>query len=113
MLQSKAKVCLVIEIYHFLSGNLCSATTICSTAKWNPKMVIRKLCGTSSTRSSCQKTYLHKVRLVNILDGYCFFTDCSSQCIKSNGASVVEFYYSLKQLSVCIIKTQLVNFKLS
>ena len=79
--------------------------------KGDAKVIVCKLCDASSTRRSCQESYLHEIGLVYILNGHGFLADCGCQGIKSNRASCIILDYCLEQSTVDIVKTKLVNFK--
>ena len=75
-------------------------------------MLIGKTCGASSSRSSCEKSYLKQIGLVNVLEGDRLLADGSGKRIKSDGTAVVYLYNRFKHSPVDVIKTERVYLKL-
>ena len=44
----------------------------------------------SAPRCSADKTYLQKIRFIDILDCYSLFTDCRRKCFKSDRTAVIK-----------------------
>ena len=65
----------------------------------------------SASRCSANKTYLQKIRFIDIFDCYSLFTDCRRKRFKSDRTAVVKTNDCLKHSSVVAVKTKFVNFE--
>ena len=74
-------------------------------------MLIAQGCYASAARSTRQKAYLHKIRLIHILNGNRLFAYCRSQGLKTDRTAAVGGYNGCKHTTVKLIKTQFVNLK--
>ena len=73
--------------------------------EWDAEMLISTAGCTSSSGSSVKEAELHKIRLVNILQGDGFFSDGGSKGVKAYRTAVEKFDYCGKHLSVGGVKT--------
>ena len=96
------------EIEIFLSVDL-TASGLSSDNERDAEMIVRKLGYASSARCSGEKTDLHKIRLVNVLDGDSLLADRSCESVESDRTAAVEFDNGFKHSSIYALKTELVD----
>ena len=90
-----------VELHAFLGNRLGCKT----------KMLVGKSCYASAARRAAKISYLHEIRLVNVLKSYRLLANGGGKRLKTDGASVVELYYRLKHSLVGRVKTKLVYFQ--
>ena len=74
-------------------------------------MIVCELRYAPSARSPRQESYLHQIRLVNVIDGDRLLADRSGEGVESHGTATVIFDYCLQHSSVDVVKSELVDLE--
>ena len=76
------------------------------------EMLVSKSCDASASRCAIEKSDLHEIWLVHVLQGNCLLADGCRQRFQTYGTAVVELDDALKHSSVNVVKSQSVDLKL-
>ena len=74
-------------------------------------MLIGQPCDAPPARCAADKSQLHEVGLINILNGYGFLSDGGGERVYSDRSSAVKFDDGLQHAAIDIIQTQIINFQ--